>query len=164
MIAVWSFGFLYLSSSWQWRPHIRGYKLLYPLPRIFFLPFFLYLYLLPVLTPINNLVWTARDQLFTSLSEVFLGHCHHHWSEVIWNRPISWLTVPEWYNLHSTKWPHPTKVTHSDRLKSGGKVHIFTLFFGVKSFLQITAPVTIYTHIYGPPFCTIIHNLDFRQI
>ena len=33
MISVLSIGYLYWSSSWQWQAHIRGCKLLRPLPR-----------------------------------------------------------------------------------------------------------------------------------
>ena len=33
MISLLSFGYLYWSSSWQWQAHIRGCKLLRPLPR-----------------------------------------------------------------------------------------------------------------------------------
>ena len=33
MISVLSFGYLYWSSSWRWQAHIRGCKLLRPLPR-----------------------------------------------------------------------------------------------------------------------------------
>ena len=132
MISVLSIGYLYWSSSWQWQAHIRGCKLLRPLPRaemsdfgpVFHKMYFLWVWLSPKKLLVQFFwVLPPKTGYFAQPSETSLPLCGNWGStettinindrlifQFLGTTPIS----AKWNSATPipAKWPYPPKKTH----------------------------------------------------